>query len=238
MFNPSCAQTLATRRPPCQIAVMMNPSFARITTWVFDLDHTLYPPDIRLFDQIEARINAWMAQRLNIGLAKASRLRQQYWDSYGTTLAGLTALHGVDAMDYLTQVHDIDFSEIPADPALAAHLRALPGRKIVFTNAAAHPYAQNVLAARGLTGVFDAVYGVVEAGFTPKPQRAAYQAVFAADGLDPARAAMFEDDPRNLAVPHALGMECVHIAPKPTRARHIHHHHADLTHFLGKILHG
>lgn len=214
---------------------MIKQSFSHVTTWVFDLDNTLYPPQYRLFDQIELRMTAYVQSALGIGHAEANRLRQQYWDTYGTTLAGLMAQHRIDPAPYLAAVHDIDFSGLPPDPVLAAHLRALPGRKIVFTNATA-PYAQKVLAARGLAGVFDAIYGVQEAGFCPKPQRAAYQAVFAADGLAPATAAMFEDDPRNLAVPHDMGMRCVHIAPKPVKARHIHHHHPDLTQFLGQIV--
>jgi putative hydrolase of the HAD superfamily len=214
---------------------MVQPAFAHITTWVFDLDNTLYPPQHRLFDQIEARMTDWIAATLGLGQAQASRLRQQYWQRYGTTLAGLMAEHGIDPAAFLAAVHDIDTSALPADPALAAHIRALPGRKIVFTNADA-PYAQRVLAARGLLGLFDAVYGVVEAGYHPKPARAAFDTVFARDGLAPTRAAMFEDDARNLAVPHDLGMACVHIAPRRLRARHIHHHHPDLTQFLGQIL--
>jgi putative hydrolase of the HAD superfamily len=214
---------------------MIKPRFSRITTWVFDLDNTLYPPHYRLFDQISPRITGYIMRQLHIGEAEANRLRQHYWDSYGTTLAGLMRRHKLDPHEYLAHVHDIDLSNLPADPDLAAHLRALSGRKIVYTNAAA-PYAQNVLAARGLEGIFDAVYGVEHADFLPKPERAAFDKIFAQDGLNPATAAMFEDDHRNLAVPHDLGMECVLIAPKPRRARHIHHHHTDLTEFLAKLL--
>jgi putative hydrolase of the HAD superfamily len=215
---------------------MIKSPFSHVSTWVFDLDNTLYPPRYRLFDQIAPRITDWVARTLQVGHTQADRLRQQYWDSYGTTLAGLMQHHAVDPAAYLAHVHDIDFSVLPPDPALGAHLRALKGRKIVFTNATA-PYARNVLAARGLTGIFDAVYGVEHAGFRPKPERAAFAAVFDQDGLDPARAAMFEDDARNLAVPHAMGMTCVHIAPKRLRAKHIHHHHTDLAAFFGGLLH-
>ncbi len=88
--------------------------------------------------------------------------RAHYWKSYGTTLAGLMAEHAIDPEPYLADVHDIDFSVLTPDPALAARIRALPGRRIVYTNADA-PYAQRVLAARGLSGLFDAVYGVEHA---------------------------------------------------------------------------
>jgi putative hydrolase of the HAD superfamily len=215
---------------------MNKTRFARIDTWVFDLDNTLYPPQFRLFDQIERRMNAWIATHLDLGLQQASRLRARYWDQYGTTVAGLMRHHAIDPAAFLADVHRIDFSALPKDDVLTQHIRALRGRKIVFTNATA-AYAENVLHARGMTGIFDAVYGVEQAGFCPKPLRAAYDSVFQSDGLNPATAAMFEDDARNLAVPHALGMECILIAAKPVRARHIHHHHNDLTKFLG-LLHG
>lgn len=214
---------------------MLKSAFSHVTTWVFDLDNTLYPPKYRLFDQIEVRMTNWVMQTLDIGRAEADRLRQHYWDRYGTTLAGLMREHAIDPAPYLTHVHDIDFSNLPPDPVLAGHLRALPGRKIVYTNGSA-PYARHVLAARGLTGLFDAVYGIEEAGLLPKPERAAFDLIFAADGLDPARAAMFEDDPRNLLVPHQMGMVCVHIAEKPIKALHLHHHHHDLTAFLGHLV--
>lgn len=177
----------------------------------------------------------WVMQRLNVTRAHADHLRATYWSLYGTTLAGLMHEHGIQPGDYLDAVHDIDFSPLAPDPVLAARIAALPGRRIVYTNADVR-YAARVLAARGLTGLFDAIYGVEEAAFVPKPERAAFERVFAQDGLDPTRSAMFEDDARNLAVPHALGMRTVHIAPLRDPAPHIHHHSEDLAEFLGKIV--
>lgn len=214
---------------------MPRDQFAHVSTWVFDLDNTLYPPSARLFDQIEVRMTDWVMRVLDVDRAEADRLRHIYWRDHGTTLAGLMRNHGVDPGPYLVEVHDIDFSGLTADPALADRIAALPGRRIVFTNGSA-PYAQQVIAARGLSGLFDAVYGVEQAGFHPKPDPAAFDAVFALDGLDPTRAAMFEDDPRNLAVPHALGMKTVHVADAPVPADHIHFHTADLSDFLARLI--
>ena len=210
------------------------PDFQDVETWVFDLDNTLYPPSMRLFDQIEVKMTEWVMRRLNVSRDHADHLRSHYWALYGTTLAGLMHEHQIAPDDYLAHVHDIDFSALTPDPLLATRIKALPGRRIVYTNADA-PYAEKVLRGRGLSGVFDAVYGVEHAGFRPKPERAAFEAVFAMDGLAPARAAMFEDDPRNLAAPHAMGMRTIHIAPKPLNAPHIHHHSNDLTAFLGGL---
>jgi len=213
---------------------MPNQDFAQVTTWVFDLDNTLYPPHMRLFDQIEVKMTDWVMTALRVDRARADHLRAHYWQTYGTTLAGLMTEHDVDPGPYLNEVHDIDFSVLVPDPNLATAIRALPGRRIVYTNACA-PYAEKVLAARGLTGLFDAIYGVEHANFHPKPTALAFETVFAQDGLTPAAAAMFEDDARNLAVPHALGMRTVHVAPSPEPAAHIHHHTDDLAGFLTRL---
>lgn len=214
---------------------MAKQHFTHVTGWVFDLDNTLYPPQARLFDQIEVRMTQFVMDALGVDQTRANHLRSHYWKTYGTTLAGLMREHDVDPGPYLTHVHDISLDHLEVDHDLAAHIRALPGRKIVYTNGCG-PYAERVIAARGLSGLFDAVYGVEHAGFLPKPEARAFQTVFAADGLDPTHAAMFEDDPRNLAAPHAMGMRTVHVAPDPHEGDHIHHHTDDLTGFLARLL--
>jgi putative hydrolase of the HAD superfamily len=213
---------------------MPRRDFSHVRTWVFDLDNTLYPPHMRLFDQIEVRMTDWVMSALKVDRARADHLRSHYWATYGTTLAGLMTEHGIDPGPYLTDVHDIDFSVLAPDPDLAARIGALPGRRIVYTNGCA-PYAERVLAARGLSNLFDAVYGVEHAAFLPKPDRAAFETVFARDNLAPDTAAMFEDDARNLAAPHAMGMRTVHVAPAPEPAPHIHHHTDDLAGFLATL---
>ncbi|WP_113911039.1 pyrimidine 5'-nucleotidase [Roseovarius dicentrarchi] len=214
---------------------MTKHDFCHVDTWVFDLDNTLYSPELRLFDQIELRMTQFVMDTLNVDHAEANRLRALYWHEHGTTLAGLMRVHGMAPDEYLIAVHDIDMSPLTPDPALRARITALPGRKIIYTNGTA-PYATRVAAARGLDGIFDAVYGVEHAGFAPKPDAEAFRAVFDADGLTASRAAMFEDDPRNLAVPHAMGLRTVHVAPQPHRAAHIHHHTDDLSGFLARVI--
>lgn len=213
---------------------MPRQNFSHIDTWVFDLDNTLYPPRFRLFDQIEKRMVDWVMGTLGVSKAEADRLRSTYWALHGTTLAGLMAEHNIEPDPFLEHVHDIDFTVLEPDAALAGHIRDLPGRKIVYTNGSA-PYAEQVLQARGLSGLFDAIYGIEHANYRPKPEAAAFDAVFARDNLRPETAAMFEDDQRNLAVPHAIGMRTVHVAPEPHAADHIHHHTVDLTDFLSQI---
>jgi putative hydrolase of the HAD superfamily len=212
----------------------MRPPFDRVETWVFDLDNTLYPPSMRLFDQIERRMTDWVVRQLGVAEAEADRLRLHWWDTHGTTLAGLMREHGTDADAFLDHVHDIDFAPLTPDPGLRAALAALPGRRIVYTNGTA-PYAQRVTAARGIADLFDAFYGVEHAGHHPKPEERAFRAVFGQDGLDPARAAMFEDDARNLFVPAQMGLVTIHVAPRRGEGAHVQHHAPDLAAFLRDI---
>ena len=217
--------------------------FAHVDCWVFDLDNTLYPPEMALFSQIEARMTACVQRLLDVDAAEANRLRAHYWREHGTTLAGLMAHHGIEPEAYLADVHDIDFSGLRPDPDLAAAIAALPGRKIVHTNADA-AYAGKVLAHRGL-GVFDAIYGIGEVDYHPKPDPRAFAAVIAADGFEPARAAMFEDDPRNLQVPFSLGMRTILVGqgrhgPDELALDHSHGAHvlwrtAELTGFVAAL---
>ncbi|MEP5153548.1 pyrimidine 5'-nucleotidase [Planktotalea sp.] len=205
--------------------------FSHVNTWVFDLDNTLYPPEMCLFDQIEVRMIAYVMKTLGVDRERADYLRGHYWKTHGTTLAGLMREHDIDPEPYLIDVHDIDFTVLDDDPELRSSINALPGRKIVYTNGTA-PYAQNVLKARGLDGIFAAIYGVEHANYHPKPDAAAFDTVFGLDKVPTETAAMFEDDPRNLRVPHSLGMRTVHVAPDALREDHIHHHTDDLATFL------
>jgi putative hydrolase of the HAD superfamily len=212
----------------------MRDGFSGVETWVFDLDNTLYPPSIRLFDQIEVRMTEWVMQALRVSRPEADRLRSHYWRTYGTTLAGLMREHGVDPLPYLVHVHNISLDALGPDPTLARAIRALPGRKIVHTNGS-RAHAGRVTAARGLSDAFDACYGIEDAGFLPKPERTAFLAICALGAVDPSRAAMFEDDPANLREPHALGMRTIHVHPQRLHAPHIHHHTDDLTRFLARL---
>ncbi|WP_342070551.1 pyrimidine 5'-nucleotidase [Yoonia algicola] len=213
---------------------MVAQHFAHVDTWVFDLDNTLYPPSADLFGQMDARFSAYVARLTGMDQARALELCAKYWVDYGSTLIGLMENHDVDPHHFLADVHDIDITHLQEDALLVAAINALPGRKIVFTNGS-NNHAKRVLAARGLTRQFDAVYGVEHADFNAKPGQDAFSRVFAKDGLTPTKAAMFEDEHRNLAVPHALGMRTVHVHEAPDPAPYIHHHTDHLVDFLSQL---
>lgn len=219
-------------------------SFARTDTWIFDLDNTLYPAELSLFPQIEQRMLNYVMRELGADGESANLIRKDYWRRYGTTLAGLMAEHQIQPAEYLSEVHDIDFSILPPAPDLAAAISALPGRKLIHTNGD-KAYARKVLKARGLA-MFDEVYGVEETGFVPKPGSGAYRAVLDQTGINPKTAAFFDDDPRNLKEPYALGMRTILVGPsyiepgildpEPLAAPYIQYQTDDLTSFLEWIV--
>lgn len=176
----------------------------------------------------------FVMRELQVNEETAQKMRREYWHTYGTTLAGLMHVHDINPDPYLHEVHQLDLSGIEPSPELRAAISALPGRKIIYTNGS-RMHGDNVAAARGLSGVFDAIYGVEDAGYAPKPDRAAFQKAFAVDNLPTGRAAMFEDDTRNLAIPHEMGMKTVLVGP-PASAPYIHHQTQDLTAFLTRLV--
>ena len=210
--------------------------FQHVTDWVFDLDHTLYPPENRLFDQIETKMTDYIVALLGTDPASANALRNRYWTTYGTTLAGLMEEHNIDPDPFLWDVHQIDFSVIDPNPALGAAIEALPGRKIIYTNGTI-PYAKDVLNALGIEPVFESIYGVESAGYRPKPEKQAFDAVFGRDKTKTTTGAMFEDDVRNLAVPKDLGMQTVLVSPTAESSEpHVDFVTPDLTAFLRQIV--
>ena len=209
--------------------------FNHIDTWIFDLDNTLYPPEVRLFDQIEQKMRCFVADFLNVSLAEADILRAQYWISHGTTLAGMMENHAMPPDEFLSNVHEIDFSILPQSQNLAQLISALPGRKIVYTNGT-EPYARRVLRARGLEQEFESVYGIEHASYQPKPRAEAFHQVFARAKLTPDTAAMFEDDPRNLVVPAHLGLKTILISQELISADYVDIVHSDLETFLTHLV--
>lgn len=190
--------------------------FAHVTDWIFDLDNTLYPAHLSLWQQIDDRIKSYISRLLDVAPDRALTIQKDYYRRYGTSLRGLMIEHGMSPDDFLAYVHDIDHSPLAANPALGAAIDALPGRKFIFTSGT-RSHAAAVTRRLGIDNHFDGVFDIVDAGLLPKPNRPTYEKFLADHGVEPARAAMFEDLARNLEVPHALGMRTVLVVPDGTR---------------------
>jgi putative hydrolase of the HAD superfamily len=190
--------------------------FSHVDTWVFDLDNTLYPRHLNLWQQVDERIRDFVAKFLNVAPDEAFRVQKDYYRRYGTTMRGLMTEHGLNPDDFLDFVHEIDHSPLTPNPTLGAAIEALPGRKLILTNGT-RKHADAVMRRLAIHHHFEDVFDIVAAELEPKPQPQTYDRFLTAHGVDPARAAMFEDLARNLAVPHALGMTTVLVVPLGTR---------------------
>ena len=186
--------------------------FEHINTWVFDLDNTLYPHDVNLWQQIDLRIRDFIADFLSLSPQEAFRVQKDYYRRYGTSMRGLMIEHGLEPETFLDFVHAIDHSPLLPNPALGAAIANLNGRKLILTNGT-RSHAHAVLERLSIAHYFDDVFDIVAAELEPKPLPQIYQRFLAVHGVDPRRAAMFEDLVRNLSVPHALGMTTVLVMP-------------------------
>jgi putative hydrolase of the HAD superfamily len=95
----------------------------------------------------------------------------------------------------------------------------LPGRRLIFTNGS-RDHALRTVEQLGLDGLFEDAFDIVAAELVPKPADFAYDAFFRKHGVDPSRAAMFEDLAKNLALPKARGMTTILVAPKAGQIDH------------------
>jgi putative hydrolase of the HAD superfamily len=219
-------------------------SFLDIDTWVFDLDNTLYPHHVNLWQQVDQRIGEFVAAYLGVSALEARRIQKDYYLRYGTTMRGMMTEHGVRADDYLAYVHQIDHSPLQPNPAMGAAIKRLGGRKLILTNGSTD-HADKVLERLGLASHFDAVFDIIAAELEPKPALRTYQKFLSDHEVNPARSAMFEDLARNLVVPHQLGMTTVLVVPDGSKevvredwelegrdATHVDYVTDDLTGFL------
>ena len=221
--------------------------FAHIDTWVFDLDNTLYPHHVNLWQQVDARIGEYIGQFLDVDPIEARRIQKDYYKRFGTSMRGMMTENGVSADDYLAYVHQIDHSPLEANPAMGSALERLPGRKLILTNGST-AHAGKVLERLGFGHHFEAVFDIIAAELEPKPSPQTYRRFLERHHVDAAKAAMFEDLARNLAVPHQLGMTTVLVVPDGTRevvredwemegrgAAHVDHVTDDLAGFLAGL---
>ena len=191
-------------------------TFTHIDTWVFDLDNTLYPHHVNLWQQVDTRIREFVSNWLQVDATEAQRIQKDYYRRYGTTMRGMMTEHGVHADDYLAYVHRIDHSPLQPNPAMGAAIAQLPGRKLILTNGSTD-HAGKVLERLGIGDHFEAVFDIIAAELEPKPAPQTYQRFLDLHAVDPATSAMFEDLARNLVVPHRLGMTTVLVVPDGAR---------------------
>jgi putative hydrolase of the HAD superfamily len=183
---------------------------------LFDLDDTLYASQTGLWRAIKQRIHLYLIERMGFQPDEATRLREHYLATFGTTLGGLRQEFKVDVEDFLTFVHDLPLADyLRPDPALNGMLARLPLTKIIFTNSdAAH--VGRVLEHLGITQRFVQIIDIYALDFVNKPDPRAYTHVLNLISAQPEECVFIEDSRRNLIPAQALGMLTVLVGNQAT----------------------
>ena len=197
----------------------MDPAFAHIRDWIFDLDNCLYPASTGLFELIDQRMGAYIQRLLDCDALEARRVQKAHFHEHGTTLAGLMKSHGVDPGHFLDDVHAIPLDRVGADQRLGSALARLPGRRLLFTNGDA-PYARRVLEAIGVGSHFDELHDIHASELRPKPDPHGYALLCERFAIDPARALLVDDMAANLKPAKALGMTTIWVDNGSERGSH------------------
>lgn len=180
--------------------------------WIFDLDNTLHDASSHIFPHINRSMTEYLQQHLQLDETAANDLRLHYWRRYGATLSGLMRHHGTDPEHFLRETHR--FPDLPRmvlrKPRLRHVLKALPGRKIVFSNAP-QIYAHAVLKLLRVDDLFDDVIAVEHTRYRPKPELSGFRRLLTRHRIRAAQCIMVEDSVENLRAAKCLGMRTVWV---------------------------
>lgn len=180
--------------------------------WIFDLDDTLHNATPHIFPHINRSMTAYLQQYLQLSEEAASALRVHYWQRYGATLSGLMRHHGTRPEHFLWHTHQFPALEkmVLREPRLRHVLKALPGKKVVFSNAPQH-YAHAVLKLLRVDDLFDDVMAVEQAHYRPKPDSFGFLRLLRRHRIRAAQCVMIEDSLGNLRAAKRLGMRTVWV---------------------------
>jgi len=180
--------------------------------WIFDLDNTLHNATPHIFPHINRSMTAYVQQFLQLEEDAANDLREHYWQRYGATMTGLMRHHGTDPDHFLWHTHQ--FPELHRmvlrEKRLRHVLKALPGRKVVFSNAPQH-YAHAVLKLLRVDDLFDDVMAVEHTRYRPKPDSFGFMRLIKKHDVRAAQCVMVEDSLENLHAAKRLGMRTVWV---------------------------
>lgn len=180
--------------------------------WIFDLDNTLHNATPHIFPHINRSMTAYLQEHLHMDEAAANDLRVHYWLRYGATMTGLMRHHGTDPDHFLWHTHQ--FPELDRMvlrvPRLRHVLKALPGRKVVFSNAPLH-YASAVLKLLRVDDLFDDVMAVEHTRYRPKPDNFGFMRLLQMHRVKAPQCIMVEDSLANLRAAKRLGMRTVWV---------------------------
>lgn len=190
--------------------------------WIFDLDNTLHNATPHIFPHINRSMTAYLQQHLRLDEEAASALRVYYWRRYGATMSGLMRHHGTRPEHFLWHTHQFPELErmVLREPRLRHVVKALPGRKVVFSNAPER-YVHAVLKLLRIADMFDDVMAVEHTRFRPKPDVYGFMHLLKKHRLRAAQCVMVEDSLENLRTAKRLGMRTVWVTAESRNSPYV-----------------
>ncbi|MEJ2757299.1 MAG: pyrimidine 5'-nucleotidase [Anaerolineales bacterium] len=186
------------------------------STLLLDLDGTVYPQNNGIWEEIAARMEQFMHEKLNLPPAEIPGLRQTYYQQYGTTLSGLRNNYQIDEEEYLKYVHDVPLHQyLNPDIKLRKLLIKLPLQKWIFTNSD-QAHAERVLNTLNIKDLFEGILDITRFNYMNKPDQKVYQLALDAIGNPLPETCVFVDDsPINLSPAKQMGMTTILVGNKP-----------------------
>ena len=166
---------------------------------LFDLDGVLYQDLEAVFGQVSKKMTEYISKNLNLDLKKAKELQTNYFHKYNTSLNGLMIHHDVVPEEFLKYVHDIDLSFMKKDLILRKELENLNLKKFIFTNGSKE-HANNITSHLGINDLFDGLFDIVDAEFSPKPTAKAFDLMIKKFKINPKETLYIEDIAKNLSI--------------------------------------
>ncbi|SHL03934.1 pyrimidine 5'-nucleotidase [Fibrobacter sp. UWEL] len=197
--------------------------------WLFDYDLTLYGADERnVLDSLDERISKSVQNATGVDYETAHQIRKDYLQRFGTTLAGLQAMHGVKPDDFFDFIHQPEFLQYPkASPAKRNLIMGLEGHRFVFTNGR-RDWSEAGMEHMGVRDCFEDVFDLKQMDWVGKPHESAYDKVeaylakrvpeeFFMNGMpaNPSHIVLLEDSVRNLEPAHRRGWTTILVNPIP-----------------------
>lgn len=150
---------------------------------VLDFDNTLYPPEQKVLECMENRIEIFLQTKLGVSPIAARELRLKYYYTYGTTLRGLVLHHHIHPTEFFDFVQDVSLEFLPqVSSELVAWIHRVKENKIplyLFTNSRAD-WPLRVLETWELGGKhspFHLIFDIEWLDWLGKPENSAYQKV-------------------------------------------------------------
>ena len=193
--------------------------------WLFDYDLTLYGTEERcVINSLDHRISLFVQKTVGGDFASAHKIRTDYLERFGTTLAGLMAMNNTDPDDFFDFIHVPEFLTYPKKaPEKLALLQSLKGPRFVFTNGR-HDWSEAGMAHMGIDSAIDGVFDLKQLDWVGKPHDSAYVKMekwlaekLAGMGVaypeNPKEIVLLEDSLRNLEPAHRRGWTTIFVNP-------------------------